>query len=1084
MQSDNAGSHRRKLWASFNKVQFPVTLCISVIVTLAGCSSGSSGSPNNGNSGSSGGGTQTTAPVLTGLAPPASTAGATSLTLSANGSNFGSSSQIEWNGAPLTTTYVSPLLLTAQVPASDLATVTTSQVTVFTPGAGGGTSSPQSFAVNYPQPSLTSISPISATAGSAAITLTAIGFGYVPGSQIQWNGTVLATTFISGTHLTAQIPASDLAAPASVLVSVVNPTPGGGQSVGQFFTVNPGTTQLKVVSITANDIVWDATRSRLYASQPGANGAAGDIVAIDPVTTNVTATQAAGHGPDALAISSDASYLWAGVDADSSIQRFNLPSLTPDIKIPLSLGIGDTAQPLSLRPAPNSPKTIAALLKDTSYTTPNSLIVYNDATPQMLNVASDITSIDWGADTSTLLAGRGVFANTASYSLTTVNYSPTSIKLSAYPYAFMAPFAFNLRIHFDQASGYVYADDGRVVNPSTGDIVGSFNLSALFNQYSATYCVVDSSQGIVFFLGQTSNQQHLSTGYTIQAFDKSTYRLLGSLNIPQYSGVVGDFVRWGSAGLAFNIPPSTTSTTTTSSIYLVDGSFVNSAQTADFSDGTGVSLLPSLTTMNPQIASVGAADTTITVSGANFVPGSTVFWSTPLSLIPLSLNTTYINSGQLQATIPANLLAAEGANTITVRNSITTAASLNGLTFSVGPSAFSVMNLDALNLAWDANSSLLYAGVSSADPQYPNSIVAINPTTGQVVKSQFAGSDPSFVRTSADGKYLYTGFQSNNAVAQLQIPSLSSPLTWSLGADSYYGPLLAADLQPAPGASQTTAIAVGALGQINSLSQAFTRANGNLRIFDNNVARPTDIPSATTISSPIDLFVSLQWGKDSSTLYAEDNNPPIGLYSLAVNSSGVSVQQNYPNALVDSTPTNPNVPDYDRGEDFHFDTATGYIYTDGGNVLDPTTGKLINSFNSAGLAVPDSSTNRVFILGQTQAQHSQNQFGVFGDYTIESFDKTAYTPLSSITLTGIQGTPAAMVRWDSSGLAFVTNPTRGGPNGMLYILDYSKFTNSSQTAAQPKPTLEPVYRTWSTPHLPTTNSPASNHSQSTQVPNR
>ena len=111
MKSDQARkAPRATLRASFNKAPFPVTLCMSLAVILAGCSSSTSG-----NSGAGGGSTQTTAPVLSGLARPASTPPSVSSTLSANGSNFSSGSESEWNGAPLTTSDVSPVLLTEPI---------------------------------------------------------------------------------------------------------------------------------------------------------------------------------------------------------------------------------------------------------------------------------------------------------------------------------------------------------------------------------------------------------------------------------------------------------------------------------------------------------------------------------------------------------------------------------------------------------------------------------------------------------------------------------------------------------------------------------------------------------------------------------------------------------------------------------------------------------------------------------------------------------------------------------------------------------------------------------------------------------
>ncbi len=66
--------------------------------------------------------------------------------------------------------------------------------------------------------------------GTAGLTLTLNGAGFVPGSVVYWNSTPRLTTFISSSRISATITAADLASPATGSVSVVNPPPGGGQS--------------------------------------------------------------------------------------------------------------------------------------------------------------------------------------------------------------------------------------------------------------------------------------------------------------------------------------------------------------------------------------------------------------------------------------------------------------------------------------------------------------------------------------------------------------------------------------------------------------------------------------------------------------------------------------------------------------------------------------------------------------------------------------------------------------------------------------------------------------------------------------
>ncbi len=179
-------------------------------------------------------------PTVTGLSPASVAQGAAAFPMKVSGTNFVAASTVDWNGTPLATSFLGASQLTAMVPASDLVTPATADVTVVNPAPGGGTSAGQTFTVtaSNPAPTLTSLSPTSAVQGGGPLTVTANGGNFVAASTIDWNGTPLATTYVSASQLTALIPASDLATAGSASVTVANPTPGGGTSSGLPFAVN------------------------------------------------------------------------------------------------------------------------------------------------------------------------------------------------------------------------------------------------------------------------------------------------------------------------------------------------------------------------------------------------------------------------------------------------------------------------------------------------------------------------------------------------------------------------------------------------------------------------------------------------------------------------------------------------------------------------------------------------------------------------------------------------------------------------------------------------------------------------------
>ena len=280
----------------------------------------------------------------------------------------------------------------------------------------------------------------------------------------------------------------------------------------------------------------------------------------------------------------------------------------------------------------------------------------------------------------------------------------------------------------------------------------------------------------------------------------------------------------------------------------------------DFTAGTTLNALPGLTSINPQSVVAGAPELTLNVTGNNFESGATVLWN------GVALQSTLISSTALQASVPVADLATPGTAIVSVSSGSPAEPALTSLAFVVlsassGTTNITPVNLTSMDVVWDESSGQLFLPVWSADPQYPNSIVAVNPTSGGITKSVGVLPDPDLVRVTSDGAYLYTGFAIDNWVTQLKLPSLGSPLSWSLGADPFYGPYFAWDVQPAPGASQTTAVDAAVNGSVPS-------EQGGITIFDSGTARPTSVPGFGHANG--EGFDSLQWGAGDSSLYAGD----------------------------------------------------------------------------------------------------------------------------------------------------------------------------------------------------------------------
>lgn len=103
-----------------------------------------------------------------------------------------------------------------------------------------------------PVPTITTLTPNSASQGAATMGVTVTGTGFVPGSVVQWNGTSLTTAYVSATQVRGTITTAHLSAAGTAQITVFSPTPGGGTSNALPFTVN-AVAQNPIPTVTSID---------------------------------------------------------------------------------------------------------------------------------------------------------------------------------------------------------------------------------------------------------------------------------------------------------------------------------------------------------------------------------------------------------------------------------------------------------------------------------------------------------------------------------------------------------------------------------------------------------------------------------------------------------------------------------------------------------------------------------------------------------------------------------------------------------------------------------------------------------------
>jgi hypothetical protein len=274
-------------WTAFSAI-------LAVTIALGSCTSTTTSPPPT--------------PTITGLFPSSVTAGSQMFTLFISGTGLVKSppSEVFWNGSMRASTVNTTTgQLAATILATDVATAGIAAITVTNPEPGGP-SLAATFTINAVQngsPAITSLSPPSANPGSGGFTLTVTGSNFVapiivnnvvqtPGSTIDWNFGPLATTFVSTTSLTANIPASDIATAGFASISVFNTTPGDSQTYSPSVNFNfmPGNAAFPVVaSVNASGGPADG------ASAAPAISADGRFVAFFSKAKNLVAQGARGN---------------------------------------------------------------------------------------------------------------------------------------------------------------------------------------------------------------------------------------------------------------------------------------------------------------------------------------------------------------------------------------------------------------------------------------------------------------------------------------------------------------------------------------------------------------------------------------------------------------------------------------------------------------------------------------------------------------------------------------------------------------------------------------------------------------------
>jgi hypothetical protein len=374
---------------------------------------------------------------------------------------------------------------------------------------------------------------------------------------------------------------------------------------------------------------------------------------------------------------------------------------------------------------------------------------------------------------------------------------------------------------------------------------------------------------------------------------------------------------------------------------------------------------PRITRLQPASASVGSGDIVLQVRGMDFVAGAVVDWNGSARA------TTLVSDSVLTIQLTAADFAVAGAGSVVVRipsrGTESFAATLPILApgLSVGtPVSVALANRA---LASDPVRGVLYASVPASASSFANSIVKIDPLTGNILDDVFVGSDPDALAIADDGSMLYVGLLGATHVARINLTTFEMDGQLALPAE-----MRAEDILVLPGQPQRVSVSLR--------NTCCSPRHEGVWLFNGTTALPLRTPGhigANRITA----------GPDATFLYGYGNeSSDFEFRRIAVSDSGV---------------TQVRAQSLFSGFDVDIESGGEFAYSTAGNVVSTGSFTLVGTVPAAGPVAPDAVRGRVHVL-------------VAGT-EIRTFHYASLQPLGTAAVAG--SGLGQLIQWGSDGLA-------------------------------------------------------------------
>lgn len=299
--------------------------------------------------------------------------------------------------------------------------------------------------------------------------------------------------------------------------------------------------------------------------------------------------------------------------------------------------------------------------------------------------------------------------------------------------------------------------------------------------------------------------------------------------------------------------------------------------------------------------------------------------------------------------------------------------------FSFSQFQISSLDIHTNDLVYDSNTDRIYVSIPSSNGSNGNSIGIINPSTNELEKTVFLGSEPTVLAIADNGEYIYSGFSGASLVRRFIVSTQTAGLQFSLGTDSFSGSYYAEDIEVMPNRSTTIAVSRKNIG--------FSPRHEGIAIYDDNKLRSITTPDHSGSNK-------IEFDSQNSLIGYNNESTEFGLRRHAIDNSGItntSVTQNvlsgfgvdfiYHGSSSNSKSNNNN---------------NNRIYSDNGKVVDVTSAPfVIGSFSNIEGPVTYDTLNNLVCFANFESgvinfkRFNPNTFLLFDNLTVHQTTEEA-----------------------------------------------------------------------------------------------